>query len=223
MIEIIQTIPHDTMAFTQGYFFKDKFLYESTGLYGKSSLRKVNPLNGDVIKKVDIDKKYFAEGIEFYEDSIYMLTWKEQTCKVFDFEFNEIKQFNYSGEGWGLSLQKDKFYMSDGTNIIKIIDPKSFNVIGKIEIFDNKVPLAKINELQSVNEYILANIWYTDKVAVLLDGKLDRFLDLSFLRNYLKNKRAEVMNGIAYDNLENVLYVTGKFWDLVFKLKINHL
>lgn len=220
MIEIIQTIQHDTSAFTQGYFFKDGYLYESTGLHGRSSLRKIDPNTGDIINHIDIDKKYFSEGIECYKDKIYMLTWKEQTCKVFDLNFNEVNQFNYSGEGWGLSLLGENFCMSDGTNNIKIVNPENFNVLDNFNVFEGNKPLNKLNELQVVNDCIFANIWFSDTVVVLKNKSIDRFIDLSILRKYLKNRSSEAMNGIAYDINEKVFYITGKLWDLSFKIKI---
>lgn len=222
--ELIKTISHDINAYTQGYFFKDGFLYESTGLYGKSSLRKISTEGGSIIKNINIEKKYFSEGIEYYKNNIYMLTWREQVCKVFDFNnFQEIKSFQYSGEGWGISLFKSKFYMSNGSNTIKVLDPENFNTLEEFNVFDeNKNPIKWLNELQVVDNFLLANIWFTDKIVVIdiENKKFIKTIDFSSLRVYLKNKNAEVMNGIAYDEKEKIFYITGKFWDLSFKTKI---
>lgn len=223
--EIVETIPHDKNSYTQGYFFKDNFLYESTGLYGRSSLRKINPTNGEVLKKVDIEKTYFAEGIEHYNNKIYMLTWREQACKVFDLDsFQEINKFNYAGEGWGISLFENNFYVSNGSNTIQVIDPENFKLVDKFSVFNEKnQPLVRLNELQVVGDFLLANIWFTDEIVFinLKDKKFIKSINFLSLRNMLKNKKSEVMNGIAYDSVEKSFYITGKFWDLAFKIKIH--
>lgn len=223
--EIIEEIPHDTDAYTQGLIFKNNYLYESTGQYGKSSLRKVNPKTGIIEKKISIGFIYFAEGIEVLNENIYLLTWKNNICKVYDINtFEEVDEKRYAGEGWGLCLANNKFYMSNGSNIIQILDSDSFLPIDQFPLNDlDGFALYDINELEFAKGYIFANLWMKDKIAVIdiNSRSLVKIIDFSELRNKLGNKRnAEVMNGIAYDKKEDVFYITGKYWDKVFIVKI---
>jgi glutaminyl-peptide cyclotransferase len=223
--ELIDEFYHDSEAYTQGYIFKNNILFESTGQFGSSSLRKVDPKTGNLIQKISIGLRYFAEGIEIYNDKIYLLTWKNNICKVYDsVNFGEIGEFRYSGEGWGLCLINDVFYMSNGTNELQIIDPKTFKVIRKIDVFDQDgYALGDLNELEYAKGYIFANIWMTDKIAIInpIDGKVLHIMDFHQLRKRLKNNStAETFNGIAYDKNEDIFYLTGKNWNKTFKVRI---
>ena len=223
--ELIDEIPHDTEAYTQGLIFYNNFLYESTGQYGKSSLRKLNPKTGKIEMKISVGFIYFAEGIEVYNDKIYLLTWKNNLCKVFDINtFKEVDEKRYAGEGWGLCYANNKFYLSNGSNKIQILESDSFLPIDQFPLNDlDGFALYDINELEFAKGYIFANLWMKDKIAVIdiNSRSLLKIIDFSELRNRLGNKRnAEVMNGIAYDKNEDVFYITGKYWDKVFKVKI---
>lgn len=223
--EVIDEFYHDAEAYTQGYIFKNKILYESTGQFGSSTLRKVDPKTGNVIQKISVGLRYFAEGIEMYKDKIYMLTWKNNICKVYDaVNLGEIGEFRYSGEGWGLCLLNEELYMSNGTNELQIIEPKTFKVIRNIDVLDQEgYALGDLNELEYAKGYIFANIWMTDKIAVInpIDGKVVNIIDFHPLRKRLKNNSsAETFNGIAYDKDEDIFYLTGKNWNKTFKVRI---
>jgi glutamine cyclotransferase len=223
--QVLGTIPHDTKAYTQGFVFYNGYLYESTGQYGRSSLRKISPLSGEILKKESVNMRYFAEGIEVYDNKLYMLTWQNSLCKVYDIEtFNEVKEFRYVGEGWGLCFIKNYFYMSNGSNVIQVIEPNEFKVVDSFEVFDfDGFPVMDINELEFAKGYIFANLWLRDKIAIIdpIKRKLVNIIDFSELRKQLRNQRiAETMNGIAYDKENDVFYLTGKNWDTTFIVKI---
>ncbi len=223
--EIIGSIPHDTRAYTQGYKYYNGYLYESTGQYGFSSIRKINPITGEILKKEYVNLRFFSEGIEIYDGKIFMLTWKNSICKVYDLEtFGELNEFRYTGEGWGLCFGNGYFYMSNGSNIIQMIEPKNFSVVDKFELFDNEgYPLMDLNELELAKGFIFANLWMRDKIAVIdpTSKSLVKIMDFSDLRGKLKNyDNAETMNGIAYNKNNDIFYITGKNWDTTFLVKI---
>lgn len=223
--EIIGEIYHNPKFYTQGYIYYQDFLYESTGQHGESGIYKINPKDGKVIQQNSLNIRFFGEGLEVYKDKLYLLTWRNQVCKVFGIKsFTEINEFRYVGEGWGLCRINDLFYMSDGSDKIQIKEPNSFSTIDYFSIEDERgYPLNDLNELEYAKGYIFANIWMTDKI-VIIDPDLKKtikIIDFSVLRSKLiNNPQAEVLNGIAYDKENDIFYLTGKNWNKTFKVRI---
>jgi len=230
--DIVKTYPHDPEAFTQGLIFHDGFLYEGTG--GKktrgddfySSLRKVHLETGKVLQKYDVPPDFFGEGITLLNGKIYQLTWQERTGFVYDIkDFKLLKEFRYAGDGWGLTNDRTNLMMSDGTHVIKFMDPESFQTIRTIVVLDERgQPLMKLNELEYVNGEIWANVWETGWI-VRIDpgtGKLLGRIDLNKLAQDEMDSSdyADVLNGIAYDSAGDRIFVTGKNWKRLFEIKV---
>ncbi len=217
--------PHDPQAFTQGLFFKDGFLWESTGQYGASSVRKVELATGKVLLKRDLPEKVFGEGIAPHGDSIVGITWMNQAGYVMDQGSLAIKAtFNYMGEGWGLTSDGERLYMSDGTPEIRVLDPRTFSVQRRIKVTADGQPLAQINELEWVEGQIYANVWQSDRIARIdpFSGRVLGWIDLSGLAASAKAAKNvdNVLNGIAYDAKARRLFVTGKRWPRVFEIEL---
>lgn len=225
-VELIGSITHSYDSYTQGLFFDNGFLYESTGEYTKSKLYKINPNNGEIINSKKLPLMIFAEGSDLYNDDIYVLTWKEGFCLVYEKNtFTEKNRFQYNGEGWGLTSDNQYFYMTNGSNKIYVRDKSTFLEMRRIPILDNNLnPYNYLNELEYINGEIWANVWMQDVILRInpQSGEVIQKIDLSFLRQELKNNsNAEVLNGIAYDSKNGIYYVTGKNWNKIFKLKFN--
>lgn len=222
--EIVRTIPHDPAAYTQGLIYQDGILYESTGQYGSSSIRKVDAKTGKVLMKQNIPFRYFGEGIAIHDGKIYMLTWENGICYVFDAAtLTQESTFQYLGEGWGLASDGDNLIMSDGTSYLRIIKPDEFKHISTIGVLDGKYPLKNLNELEYVGSELFANVWMCDSIARInpSSGALLGWLDFSALREKVKqSENAEVLNGIAYDKANGTFYITGKLWPLYFEVKL---
>ncbi|MBM4179071.1 MAG: glutaminyl-peptide cyclotransferase [Ignavibacteria bacterium] len=221
---VIQRLPHDTKAFTQGLeVFKGAFL-ESTGQNGSSSLRKVSIATGKVVKKTLLDAKYFGEGITQLNGNVYMLTWLNQQGLVFDASTLQQKQtFSYSGEGWGITNDGKYLYMSNGTSIINVVDPTTWSVVRSMAVTMDGMAVSSINELEWINGEIWANVWQSDKIIRIspATGVVTGILDLTGL--LLTNERTpttDVLNGIAWDAQTATVYVTGKNWPSVFALSV---
>ena len=221
--KVVKTFSHDKDAFTQGLFFHNEYLYESTGLKGKSSLRKVELETGKVIKSIKINSDYFSEGITLFKNKIFMLTWISNTCLVFDFDtFKEIKTFKYQGQGWGITTVDSLLVMSDGSNVLRFLNPDDFSVKKLLPVIDEFYnPVHFLNELEFINGEIWANVWNTNYI-VRIDpktGVVKSKIDLSPLWNLLTDSEGiDVLNGIAYDDHNNKLYVTGKNWPFIFEI-----
>ena len=229
--QIVNTFPHDPKAFTQGLDFHDGFLYEGTG--GKtgddffSSLRKVQIDNGKVLQKYDLPREFFGEGVAVMNGKIYQLTWRERTGFVYNLDdFKLLREVRYSGEGWGLTHDNTHLYMSDGTHVIRVVDPETFQTVRTIVVMDEKGrPMMDLNELEYVNGEIWANVWQTGWI-VRIDpqtGKLIGRIDLRDLaeREIESTNDADVLNGIAYDEATGRIFVTGKNWKRLFEIKVN--
>ncbi len=225
--EIINIFPHDPESFTQGLIWDDGYLYESTGLYSLSSLRKVELKTGKAVKKIPLADNYFAEGITIFDDKIFLLTWKEQTGFVYDRDtFQLLDTFSYPYEGWGIATDGKFLIISDGTSILHFLNPKTLQEIKQIKVHDGLFLVNWINELEYIEGYIYANIWQKDRIAVIKPdtGKVVYWLDLSgILDNVQHSKNVDVLNGIAWDEENNRLFVTGKFWPAIFEIKIKEL
>jgi glutaminyl-peptide cyclotransferase len=222
--EIINVYPHDSGAFTQGLIYKDGFLYESTGRYGHSSLRKVELKTGKVLQKIIIDRELFAEGLASSNDQLVLLSWRAGTGFIYKKDdFDLTKTFNYPGEGWGLTSYKNQFIMSDGSSILRFLDPVNFTEIKRLQVSRSGRPLKNLNELEMVNGYIFANIWQTSQLAIISpeSGQLAGIVNLAgLLKKYAPGVKADVLNGIAYDAEGDRLFVTGKYWPKLFEIKL---
>lgn len=222
--KVVDHFPHDPNAFTQGLVWEDGFLYEGTGLYGRSSLRKVALETGVPLKKINLSDIYFGEGITIFEDKIYQLTWKEQTGFIYDLDtFQLLDTFAYPYEGWGITHDKEYLIISDGTSILHYLDPDTLEEVKQIEVKEDQTAIDMINELEYIQDKIYANIWQTDRIAIIepLTGKVTAWLDLvGILDGTEITQKVDVLNGIAYHAKENRLFVTGKLWPKIFEIEI---
>jgi glutamine cyclotransferase len=223
--KVVRSYPHDTQAFTEGLLYRDGFLYESTGLNGKSSIRKVDLASGKVLQSKDIPPQYFGEGLTVWGDTLVGLTWQTQTGFVFDLKTFELKsQFAYPGEGWGLAQNGKELVMSDGSATLRFLDPKTFLEVRRVKVTADGIAVNQLNELEVVDGEIFANIWHTNTIARIdqTTGKITGWIDFSKLYpDAGKGPNAEnVMNGIAYDADKKRLFVTGKLWPKIYEVKI---
>ncbi|MBK7993346.1 MAG: glutaminyl-peptide cyclotransferase [Blastocatellia bacterium] len=222
--EIVNSWPHDIDAFTQGLIFHEGVLYESTGLQGMSSLRRVELETGKVQKKIDVPNPYFAEGMTIFQGKVYQLTWTHNKGFVYDLgSFEKEKEFSYSGEGWGLTNDGKSLILSDGTNKIRFIDPFTFEVLKTITVKEGQMPITSINELEYIKGLIYANIWQTDRIVIIdpNSGDVTGSIDLTGLLSPTdRAMNPDVLNGIAYDSAKDRLFVTGKLWPKIFEIKL---
>jgi len=224
MYNVTNVYPHDRNAFTQGLVFEDGFLYEGTGLYGRSSLRKVELESGEVLQIYELPEQFFGEGITIFEDKIIQLTWKSHVGFVYDKESLEsLQQFSYSTDGWGITHDGERLIMSDGTSTLYFLNPETFERIGQIEVFDHRGPVTKLNELEYVEKHIYANIWQTDRIAIISPetGRVVAWIDLTgLLTEEDRSQPVNVLDGIAYDAEADRLFVTGKLWPKLFEIEL---
>jgi glutaminyl-peptide cyclotransferase len=221
--EVYRTYPHDENAFTEGLFFADGYLYESTGLYGQSILRKVEIQSGSVIQKINLSSEYFGEGIASYDDKIVQLTWRSNRGFVYSKKnFKLVHEFSYPTEGWGITYDGKNLIMSDGTAVLHYLSSKDFSRVKEVNVTANGQPVTELNELEYINGKIYANIWQTDKIAIIQpDGEVIGWIDLGgILSPGDCTQKIDVLNGIAYNAKENRMYVTGKYWCKLFELEI---
>lgn len=222
--QIVSTRPHDVECYTQGLEFHDGRLFESSGGYGKSNLREVDPATGKVLRKRPIAPTLFAEGITILNNELWVLTWKENIAHVLDPEtFRFLRSHSYQGEGWGLTNDGKHLIMSDGTSTIKFIDPKDFSIVRTIDVTRAGNPVEQLNELEMVNGEIFANIYTSGEIVRISPetGRVTGSLDLSSLRAKLpKPHNADVLNGIALDPASGNLLVTGKLWPSMFEIRL---
>ena len=222
--DIVQEWPHDRGAFTQGLVWHEGRLFESTGQVGQSSIREVELQTGRVIRKRDVPKPYFGEGIVILGDNMYELTWEQETAFVYDWKtFAPKGQFKYTGQGWGLATDGTSLIMSDGTAMIRFRDPTTFAVKDSITVKDHGQPVAKLNELEWVKGEIWANVWESDQIARInpKTGDVTGWIDLKGILPSLDRTGSEdVLNGIAYDAAQDRLFVTGKYWPKLYEIKL---
>jgi glutaminyl-peptide cyclotransferase len=224
---VVRSYPHDPRAFTQGLVYHDGFLYESTGLEGESSLRKVRLENGEVLQIHRLDKRYFAEGIAVWKERIVQLTWQTEVGFVYDREtFKPLRTFKYKGEGWGLTHDGTRLIMSDGSSLLRFLDPETLQETGRVEVRDGGKPVEGLNELEYIKGEVFANVFQTDRI-VRIDpktGRVTRWIDLRGLLTPAEARHVDVLNGIAYDAGTDRIFVTGKWWPRVFEIQVivNH-
>lgn len=221
---IVHVYPHDRTAFTQGLEYRDGFFYEGTGLNGESALRKVELKAGKVLKAINLDSKYFGEGITVLNQQVIELTWQSHRGFVYDRDnFQAIREFDYPGEGWGLTNDGHQIFMSDGTADIRCWDPSTLAETRRFTVHDGPASVKLLNELEYVRGEIFANVWLTDRIARISpsDGKVTGWIDLSGLLSAADIAAgANVLNGIAYDSSRDRLFVTGKLWPKLFEIQL---
>lgn len=223
--KVVHSYPHDRLAFTEGLFYLDGFLYESTGLKGASSIRKVKLETGEVMRQYDLPGSYFGEGIVNWKNRLIQLTWQTQIGFVHDLKnFKVISTFYYPGEGWALTQDGKRIIMDDGTAQIRFWDPETLKELGRLTVTDGGQPVQNLNELEWVKGEIYANIWGTNRIARIdpANGKVIAWIDLTGL---LKPEETDsdsdaVLNGIAYDAKGDRLFVTGKKWPRLFEIRL---
>ena len=227
--EVVKTIDHDPDAYTQGFLYHGGYFYESTGLREKSSLRKLNPNTGKVLKKKMVPGNYFAEGMTIFNDNdkIYQLTWRGGICFVYDLNsFEILENRNYPGEGWGLTDNGEHLIMSDGSDIIRFIDPETFEIVRQIRAYNKNKRISYLNELEYIKGEIYANVYGKDQIVRInpQTGEVFGTIDLSPLREYVDpTMDVEVLNGIAWDSEKERLYVTGKNWHFIFLINLKDI
>jgi len=221
--EIYATHPHDAGAFTQGLVYSDGILYEGTGLYeGKSSLRRVAIETGDVAQKINLPSEYFGEGITLYNNKIIQLTWQNNRGFVYDKDtFELLDEFSYSTEGWGITFDGEYLIMSDGTDVLYYLNPDDYSTVKQVNVTANNEALTRLNELEYINGWIYANVWQTDRIAIIHpDGKVSGWIDLEgILSPGDCTTEIDVLNGIAYNPEKNSIYITGKNWCKLFEIE----
>jgi glutamine cyclotransferase len=220
---VVHVYPHDPEAFTQGLEFRGGFLYEGTGLNGRSSIRKVALETGKVLQQAPVGSQYFGEGITVVGSELFELTWQAKRGFVYDLNsFRLLRDFEYPGEGWGLTHDARQIYMSDGSAQIRVWNPSSLQELRRINVHDGNKPIDSLNELEFVQGEIYANVWQTERIARIspTDGRITGWIDLTGLLTYEEQTRADVLNGIAYDSLGDRLFVTGKLWPKLFEIQL---
>lgn len=223
--EVVNVYPHDPEAFTQGLFFKDGALYETTGQYGQSTIRRINLVTGAVEKKRFLPAEVFGEGSVAWGSDIIVLTWRAGQGYVLDAEsFKVRRRFKYEGEGWGLTHDGARLIISDGTQTLRFLDPQTLQQTGSVDVTYRGAPLTNINELEWVEGKLLANVWGSEAIVRinLESGAVEAVADMRGLLSEadLAQGGADVLNGIAYDPATSRLFVTGKYWPKIFEVKL---
>jgi len=219
---VIRSYPHDRRAFTQGLVYEGGFFYEGTGLHGRSSLRKVEPTSGRILKEVRLEPSLFGEGVTIIGDRIVQLTWLSRVGFVYEkTSFRILQRFTYTREGWGITHDGKRLIMSDGTSVLRFLSPKNFREISTLGVHDEKGPVTGLNELEYLQGAIYANVWPTDRIAVIdpRTGRIKAWIDLQGLLGEKDSRGVDVLNGIAYDARNDRLFVTGKLWPRVFEIR----
>ena len=220
-VRVRRAFPHDPGAYTQGLLWWDGKLYESTGQYGRSDLRRLDPGTGAVEQQVDISPAYFGEGLARVGDHLIMLTWKAQRAFVFGLErFDERRTFRYEGEGWGLCNDGGRLVMSDGSDRLTFRDPRTFEVLGEVAVTLRGFPLTQINELECVGGSVYANVYQTDFLVRIdpASGRVTHYIEASGLLTREEARGVDVLNGIAFDPGAGTFYLTGKLWPKMFEV-----
>ena len=222
---VIARFPHDAEAYSQGLLFHGGSLYESTGRYETSSVRKVAVETGEVLMRHDLPSTLFGEGLALHDGRLYQLTWTSGLARVYSLEdLALVEQLNYDGEGWGLTSDGTHLILSDGTDLLRFMDPKTFEEVRRIRVRVDNQPVEYLNELEWVDGEIWANVWKADYIARIDpgDGKLLGWIDLTGLFDYTSLPDAEaVLNGIAHDPESGRVFVTGKLWPWLFEIRIS--
>ena len=224
--QVVHTYPHSTQAYTEGLFYLDGYLYESTGTTGESFIRKLDLHTGKVLQQVELPPPDYGEGIVAFKNRLIQLTWQSQHGYVYDLKsFKRIGQFNYRGEGWALTTDGHRIYMSDGSATLRVLDPETLKQVGKIDVTALDNPVINLNELEWVKGKIYANVWLTHNIVQIdpNSGKVTGVINLTGLApdpGTLADPSNDVLNGIAYDEKHDRLFVTGKRWPSIYEIKL---
>lgn len=217
-------LPHDMAAYTQGFFFHDGFLYESTGQYGESSFRKVDPATGKVLREENFPSEYFAEGSCVFDGRAYILTWYEGVCFVYDIEtFTKLAELPYQGQGWGLTTDGESLIMSDGSSELTFRDPDTFLSRKTLRVMDGTRPVYYLNELEYIDGHIWANIYGQDMIVIIdpASGQVSGKIDCrGLLDSRYRTSAVDVLNGIAFNPEDGAIYLTGKYWPRMYKVTL---
>ena len=222
--KVLETYPHDTSAFTQGLLLENDHFYESTGLYGESTLREVVPETGEVLREVNVPPEYFAEGLTLVGDRLIQITWKAGEAFVYNLDtFEQTDTLSYDGEGWGICYDGEALQMSDGSSTLTRRDPETFAVLGTTEVKLNGQPVTMLNELECVDGYVYANVWQSDTIVKIAEnGQVAQEIDASNLLTDAERAQLgpdAVLNGIAYDPEAETFFLTGKLWPKVLEVR----
>ena len=222
--KVLARLPHSTESYTEGFFYRDGLFYEGTGLTGHSALLVIQPETGKPVQKLEIAPQYFGEGIVDWGPNLYEWTWTSHICFVYDrFSLRLVKQFSYTGEGWGMTHTAKELITSDGTATLRFRDPGTFKETRHIVVKDGAKTIDQLNELEYIKGEIYANVWHSERIARTSpkDGHVIAWIDLTGLLPADQKVNAEsVLNGIAYDAQHDRLFVTGKQWPAVFEIKV---
>ncbi len=221
---VLNTYPHDPNAFTQGLVIRDGVLYEGTGLRGRSTLRRVDLETGAVLQSLALPEQFFGEGVTVLGQRIYQLTWQAHVGFVYDRQsFEQIAEFQYPSEGWGLTDDGERLIMSDGTATLHFLDPETLQEMGQVQARDQGKLVVRLNELEYIRGEVWANVWQTDRIARIdpASGQVVGWIDLAGLLNPEDvSQPVDVLNGIAYDRQNDRLFVTGKWWPKLFQIQL---
>ncbi len=222
---IVHQYPHDPDAFTQGLIYENGYLFESTGLEGHSSLRRVDLQTGNVAQIYRLPDNIFAEGLTDWNHDLIQITWLSHVGFVYDRStFKKVKEFHYEGEGWGLTHDNKQLIMSDGSDTLRFLNPVNFASVRSLKIADGTEPVTYLNELEYRKGEILANVWQTDRIARIspVTGKVLGWINLEGILNPTDRiiRKTDVLNGIAYDAAHDRLFVTGKLWPRIFEIQL---
>lgn len=224
-LEIVTQHPHDREAFTQGLVYADGELFESIGRRGKSALRRVDLASGKVLAQTRVEDRYFAEGLALVDNRLIQLTWKAGTGFIYDRKsLKQLGSFSYPGEGWGLTYDGVRLILSDGTPVLRFLDPDTFAQTGSLTVTHLGKPISQLNELEMVNGEVWANLWRYDLIARIdpENGHVIGLINASELRkNVTGLNKIDVLNGIAYDPSQKKLLLTGKLWPRIFEVKVH--
>jgi glutaminyl-peptide cyclotransferase len=223
--QVISIKPHDTNSFTEGLVWNNGVLYESSGLYGQSDLRQVEPQSGRVLRRVPDPPEVFGEGLALNRNQLVQLTWHENIAYIYDLNsFSQVGSYSYDGEGWGLCFDGNKFYMTDGSATIVGRDPVTFSVTNQVEVVRDGQPVTNLNELECVGDSLYANVWQTNNILRIEKGtgRITAVIDASGLLTQQESAAAGsdgVLNGIAYDPSHDTFLITGKLWPKMFEVR----
>jgi glutaminyl-peptide cyclotransferase len=221
---VIASYPHDPRAFTQGLLFHDGFLWESTGHYGQSTLRKVDLASGEVLALRALPAQVFGEGLALWGDELVQLTWTNRLGFVYALEdLRPLRVFRLTGEGWGLTHDKKQLILSDGSADLIFLDPQDYTEVRRLPVHDRGQPVTRLNELEYIKGQVWANVWMTDRIAIISprDGRVTAWLDLKGLLPAAERSATTAeLNGIAYDAQNDRIFVTGKYWPKIFEIAL---